>query len=163
MKSTEKATSRDAREFLFREYRPEDLDTLWRLDQRCFTPEIAYSRPELEYYLRNRTKMCIVAERGDEVAGFILGHRDSRGFGHIVTIDVDESARRSGLGSQLISRLEERFRAAGCAQAVLEVAIDNRAALDFYRKHGYATVKTLPRYYPGGLDGLLMSKRLAFA
>jgi ribosomal-protein-alanine N-acetyltransferase len=152
-----------ASEFRFREYRPADLESLWRLDQRCFTPEIAYSRRELEYYLRNRTKICIVAEAAEKLAGFILGHRDARGFGHIVTIDVDADFRRSGLGSQLIARLEDRFRAAGCGNAVLEVAVDNRAALDFYKKHGYTTMKTLPRYYPGGLDGLLMGKRLAFS
>jgi len=56
--------------------------------------------------------------------------------------------------------LEERLRAAGCKTILLEVAVDNRAALTFYKKHGYSVLKTLPRYYPGGLDGLLMGKTI---
>jgi ribosomal protein S18 acetylase RimI-like enzyme len=44
---------------------------------------------------------------------------------------------------------------------MLEVAVDNRAGLSFYKKHGFSVVRTLRRYYPGGLDGLLMGKKVS--
>jgi ribosomal-protein-alanine N-acetyltransferase len=56
---------------------------------------------------------------------------------------------------------EERLLRAGCQSVFLEVAVNNLPALAFYKKHGYSVIKSLRRYYPGGLDGLLMRKQLA--
>jgi ribosomal-protein-alanine N-acetyltransferase len=56
--------------------------------------------------------------------------------------------------------LQERFRAQNCHAILLEVAVNNHAALAFYKKHGFSVLKTLRRYYPGGLDGLLMGKNI---
>jgi ribosomal protein S18 acetylase RimI-like enzyme len=42
----------------------------------------------------------------------------------------------------------------------LETAVDNLAALTFYKRHGYSVLRTLPRYYQGSVDGLRMEKRL---
>jgi ribosomal-protein-alanine N-acetyltransferase len=143
-----------------REYSPDDFSRLWELDQRCFSPDIAYSRRELSHYLKNKNTVCLVAWKAEEIVGFILGHVDRRGFGHVVTLDVDPGARNTGLGSCLMTALEERLRASDCTSVFLEAAVNNRTALSFYKKHGYSVLKTLRRYYPGGLDGLLMGKRL---
>ena len=143
-----------------RAYRADDFESLWELDQRCFQTEIAYSREELAYYLRNKAAICLLAWEGDRIAGFILGHRDRRGFGHIVTLDIDPAQRRSGVGTTLMQALEERLCLSECSSILLEVAVNNIAALTFYKKHGYSVLKTLRRYYPGGLDGLLMGKRI---
>jgi ribosomal-protein-alanine N-acetyltransferase len=144
-----------------REYDPADFESLWTLDQHCFDREIAYSREELAHYLRDKTAVCLLAMDSDALLGFILGHRDQRGFGHVVTLDVEEKARRIGVGSLLMDGLEARFRQSGCKSVFLEVAVSNRSALTFYRKHDYNVLKTLRRYYPGDLDGLLMGKKLA--
>ena len=143
-----------------REYTPEDFERLWELDQRCFSAEIAYSRRELAYYLRNKTAICLVAWQKQQIVGFVLGHNDSRGFGHVVTLDVDPSERKSGIGSTLMEVLEQRFVDSNCRLILLEVAVNNLPALNFYKKHGYSVLKTLRRYYPGELDGLLMGKRI---
>lgn len=144
-----------------RRFRPADFEELWALDQRCFPHDIAYSRQELDYYLRHKSAICLVAWENQKVCGFILGHPEARGFGHIITLDVDASARRSGLGSTLMHALEESFVSAGCRSIFLEVAVNNFSALTFYKKHGYSILKTLRRYYPGNLDGFLMGKTIA--
>jgi ribosomal protein S18 acetylase RimI-like enzyme len=144
-----------------REYVPADFERLWQLDQRCFARDIAYSRDELAYYLRDKTAICLLATDADALLGFILGHRERRGFGHIVTLDVDEKARRSRVGSLLMQTLERRFRESGCTSMFLEVAVNNHSALAFYKKHGYNVLKTLRRYYPGDLDGLLLGKPIS--
>jgi ribosomal protein S18 acetylase RimI-like enzyme len=143
-----------------RDYRPADFEQLWDLDQRCFSSDIAYSREELSYYLQNRTAICVVAWEGACPLGFILGHVVRGGVGHVVTLDVDTAGRRSGLGSTLMHSLDERFRLAGCTSSMLEVAVNNKAALAFYKKHNYSVLKVLRRYYPNGLDGFLMGKQL---
>jgi len=143
------------------EYRASDFEHLWELDQRCFPRGIAYSREELTYYLRDKTAVCLIAREQEQILGFILAHRDRRGFGHIITLDVDPAAHRSGIGSALMQAAEERLLRAECQCIFLEVAVNNLPALAFYKKHGYSVIKSLRRYYPGGLDGLLMRKQLA--
>ncbi|HWY67174.1 MAG TPA: N-acetyltransferase [Terriglobales bacterium] len=139
---------------------PEDFEQLWALDQQCFSPEIAYSRQELAYYMRHKSAICLVAWEQKRLCGFILGHPEARGFGHVITLDVDSSARRAGLGSDLMKALEAKFASVGCSSVFLEVAVNNGPALAFYKKHGYSVWKTLRRYYPGQLDGLLMGKSI---
>ena len=139
---------------------PQDFEQLWALDQRCFPQNIAYSRQELAYYLRHKSAICVAAWKQTRLCGFILGHPEARGVGHIITLDIDSSARRTGLGSDLMRALEAKFASAGCSSVFLEVAVNNRPALAFYKKHGYSVLKTLRRYYPGNLDGLLMGKAI---
>lgn len=143
-----------------REYRPGDFERLWELDQRCFEPAIAYSRRELGHYLRSKTAICLIAWRENALLGFVVGHSDPRNFGHVVTLDIDPARRHSGIGSTLMQALEERFKDAGCKSIFLEVAVNNRMALSFYKKRGYSVLKTLRHYYPGDLDGLLMGKKI---
>jgi ribosomal protein S18 acetylase RimI-like enzyme len=143
-----------------RDYRPEDFETLWRIDQECFPQGIAYPREELAYYLGQKNAFALVAEQGGGIAGFVVGEVLRRGAGHIITIDVRQAARRAGLGSQLMRAAEERLRASGCHMVFLETAVDNLAALTFYKRHGYSVLRTLPRYYQGSMDGLRMEKRL---
>jgi|SRR5690348_2360562 [ribosomal protein S18]-alanine N-acetyltransferase len=139
---------------------PQDLEQLWALDQRCFPQDIAYSRQELAYYLRHKSAICLAAWKEKQLRGFILGHPEARGFGHIITLDVDSAVRRTGLGTDLMKALEAKFVSAGCGSVLLEVAVNNRPALAFYKRHGYSVLKTLRRYYPGNLDGLLMGKAI---
>lgn len=144
---------------LLRSFRPADFETLCRIDQECFPAGIAYSPVELAYYLNRRGAITLIGERDGAIAGFLVAD-SRRGRGHIVTIDVLPEARRTGLGSQLITTAEERLRAAGCSTISLETAVDNHAALAFYKRHGYSVLGTIPRYYQNGLDALKMEKQL---
>jgi len=166
-------------EFVLREFRREDFDSLWRIDQECFAPGIAYSRVELAAYIRLRGAFTVVAEpvpagpgveSSSQVLGFIVARanpaRANRaqanrpGVGHILTIDVAPASRRFGVGSKLLATAEERLRAAPCHSVVLETAVDNAAALAFYKRHHYSVVKTMPRYYSNGLDAFVLEKEL---
>ena len=112
------------------------------------------------YLYRDLNPVENLGDLADHVRGFILGHRYRGDSGHIITIDVDPTLQRSGLGSTLIQALEEQFRSAGCKSILLEVAVNNHTALTFYKKHGYSVLKTLRRYYRGDLDALLMGKAI---
>jgi ribosomal-protein-alanine N-acetyltransferase len=160
--------------FSVRDFQLEDFETLWRIDQDCFPPGISYSRQELKFYVRRRGAITLVAasdpEKSEperaaklsangEIAGFIVAHPGNTG--HIVTIDVVASARRSGVGSLLLRAAEDRLRGARSSAVALETAVDNVSALAFYKRHGYSVVKTIPRYYSNGVDALVLQKDLA--
>jgi [ribosomal protein S18]-alanine N-acetyltransferase len=163
--------------FTVRNFQPSDFDTLWRIDQTCFPPGISYSRAELRFYMRRRSAFTLVAiggaplkvdtalEAREEnlalpIAGFIVAEATSHGRGHIVTIDVLSAARRFGVGSLLLRIAEERLRSAGCSAVELEAAVDNLAAIGFYKRQRYHVVRTSPRYYSNGVDALVMEKSL---
>jgi [ribosomal protein S18]-alanine N-acetyltransferase len=154
--------------YTIREFRLEDFETLWRIDQDCFPPGISYSRQELKFYVRRHGAITWVAASDPaepaahppqgEVVGFIVAHPGK--MGHVVTIDVVISARRFGVGSLLLRAAEDRLRTVGSRAVELETAVDNISALSFYKRHGYSVMKTLPRYYSNGVDALVLQKEL---
>ena len=145
--------------FVIRDFKPEDFEMLWRMDQECFPPGISYSKPELKSYIRRRGAFTLVATDADgKAAGFIVAHEGPTG--HVVTIDVVAGQRRSGVGSLLLRAAEDRLRAAGSRAVGLETAVDNVSALSFYKRHGYSVIRSWPRYYPNGVDALVMRKDL---
>ncbi len=160
--------------FSIRDYRPADLETLWKIDQRCFPAGIAYDRLELSDFVTGRNAISLVAEFDNEVAGagseadaksriagFAVAHAVRQRYGRILTLDIVPEARRYGLGSQLMLACEERLRASGCREVYLETAVDNEPALRLYRKLGYEVFEVLPEYYAShALDAFRMRKRL---
>lgn len=162
-----------AMQFILRDFRAdEDFEVLWGIDQKCFPPGIAYSRRELAVYMRRRGSFTIVAEasaaepavnRPSGTVGFIVTEANRRGVGHIITIDVLPAMQRSGLGSKLLAAAEDRLRSANCHAIFLETAVDNSAALAFYKRHGYSVVKVAQRYYPNGVDAFVLEKDMPSA
>jgi len=152
-----------------REFDAADFETIYAIDQICYSADIAYSRAELQWYLGLRGADCLIAEipgsagaRRKQIAGFIISARQKL-HGHIVTIDVLEGHRRAGVGTFLLRHAEARLRKRGAREVWLETATDNEAAIAFWEKHGYRTRGRLRNYYPGGLDAFSMSKPLAGA
>ncbi len=161
--------------FSLRAYKNKDLEKLFRLDQECFDEGIAYSRAELSSYIERKNSFTIVAELRQDwisddgpkvkfeqgtIAGFIVSEVTPKGYGHIITIDTRSAFRRQKLGSTLLNAAEEELRARDSFMVVLEVAVNNMAAISFYKRHKYIVVKTIPRYYNRELDAFLMTKRL---
>src|SRR5271156_3064429 len=112
--------------FRIRQFDKADFDTLWQIDQACFDPQLAYSQPEMAFYMRRPGSFTLVAEaegtevpgngsavvRGSNILGFIVAET-RRKTGHIITIDVVAGARREGVGSALLRAAEDRLLHAG--------------------------------------------------
>lgn len=83
----------------------------------------------------------IIAEKGDEIVGYLLYH-----FGydvdyatrilHVVDLYVSEKSRKSGIGKALMERAGEICRAAGGTQLFWAVYAPNKAAIRFYEGLG---------------------------
>ena len=94
------------------------------------------------------------------VGGFIVAEAGGRARGHVITIDVVVTARRSGVGSLLLRAAEDRLIVAGCRAVELETAVDNVSALSFYKRHGYGVSGMSANYYSNGVDALVLEKTL---
>jgi [ribosomal protein S18]-alanine N-acetyltransferase len=147
-----------------RDYQPDDFPALCDIDRRCFPPGIAYSADDIEVALLEPGTFVVVGEEpdapADPIAGFILARQERGGRGHIITIDVLDPYRRSGLGTMLLDETHRRLRAVGTRRVLLEVSVENAPAQAFYRKHGYEASRRLRRYYNEKEDAWQMVKTL---
>jgi len=147
---------------LLRAYQPDDFDALYKLDQSCFPRGIAYSKTTLRYFLSLASAECLLAVEDEDVAGFIFSEVDGP-LAHIITLDVAESHRRSGVGSLLLNAAETNLSAQGVRTVFLETAVNNHAAVNFWSLHGYIKKGILKRYYLKRIDGYEMRKTLPAA
>jgi ribosomal-protein-alanine N-acetyltransferase len=157
--------------FRVRAYQKTDFESLWQIDQSCFEPKLAYSRFELAVYMRRPGSFTLVAETGaprnepgngsraKQILGFIVAEY-RRKTGHIITIDVLQESRRSGIGSALLHAAEEHLRKAGATAVELETPVNNETAIRFYKGLDYFVEKTVRGYYSNQLDALVMRKEL---
>jgi [ribosomal protein S18]-alanine N-acetyltransferase len=147
-----------------RENADADFEALYRLDQDCYEPGVAYSRGTLRAFLNEPGVFCRIAEEtGGPHAGVMLGFLVAQQYkrqGHIITVDVPESHRRRGIASLLLRDAEQKLAEAGVVKISLETSVDNAPAVAFWKKHGYCTCGVLRRYYDGKTDAYQMTKLL---
>lgn len=147
-----------------RDYRPDDLEAAYRLDQSCFEDGISYTRGQIRAFLAREGAVALVvdvepeSEEG-ELLAFAIGEVTGR-KAHIVTIDIAAAGRRQGIGARLLGELLERMERAGAREARLEVDVRNTSAIRFYERMGFRATRKLPDYYGWGLEGLRMTRKL---
>jgi len=144
---------------VLREYDPRDFSALYRLDQACFPAGISYSKTTLRYFLSLRSADCIVATESNRIVGFILTEENPP-LGHIITLDVAERYRRSGVGTILLREMEQHFAFQGVQSVLLETSVENKSGIAFWERHGYRTEAVVKKYYLGKIDAFEMRKRL---
>jgi [ribosomal protein S18]-alanine N-acetyltransferase len=137
---------------------------MYALDQACFRDGISYTLDELDYFVNHPSSLSIIAESDTEpCAGFcIIEKMRRRGlvYGHIITIDVQPHLRRRGIGGILMQELGKRLLEMKAERCLLEVAVDDLGAQEFYASRGYRVTARLPNYYMGSLDAFVMEKQL---
>jgi len=144
-----------------RPFRPDDLRTLFEIDQACFVPGISYTQEELRAFIGHRHSQTWVAEEAGEIAGFLIAHREPRKILHIVTIDVLKAWRRRKVGSLLMDAAEQWAGDHGLSMIGLETAQDNLVAQRFYIARGYLKVDEIEQYYNDGTTAWVMVKELS--
>ena len=136
---------------------------------------IAYPRQEIAWLLRSADALTLAAEHVEEVVAFIalqfrsLGpararlQPSARRRGELITIDVLQKVRRERIGWRLHEALEQEFCRQGGENIELHVAVDNRAAIAFYRRLNYQCVGRVSRYYLDSIDAWRMEKNFRSA
>ncbi len=81
-----------------------------------------------------------------DVGGFILVRR-AADEAEILTIAVDKSLQKQGLGQELLEHQRDVLRRIGVRRLFLEVDEENRAARRLYEKLAFAQVGIRPDYY----------------
>ena len=80
----------------------------------------------------------------------------------VMTIGVAPHAQGAGRGARLLEALIEHARELGATAVLLEVRVDNDAALGLYRRRGFEVLGRRRRYYqPEDVDAFTMRLVLA--
>ncbi len=101
----------------------------------------------IEDRLRRRdSREIFVAVRDQRVIGWAAVCVEETfvdGLGaHLDGLVVDEAVRSSGIGARLLEAAEAWARARGCAEMRVHSNVVRQRAHEFYRRHGYVTIKT---------------------
>lgn len=116
--------------------RLETLMDLWELRDANLRAFDAYRAGRL---------LWLIAEVGGYPIGTVWGElfpeHDRSGLTvHIVSFRVHDAYQNRGIGSRLLSAVEEEARQRGRRTATLFVARDNAGAIRLYERHGYRIV-----------------------
>lgn len=152
-----------------RDARWTDVTSLAALERDLF-PDDAWSEPSWWAELAGRPRRDYVVLEGADGADEVRGPEGLVGYGgldhggevsDVMTLAVAPAARGRGLGRVLVDELARRAVTRGAAHLVLEVRADNAAAFALYTRAGFAEIHRRRRYYPGGVDAIVLRKSLS--
>jgi ribosomal-protein-alanine N-acetyltransferase len=109
--------------------------------------------------MRQRDNMVVTARTDRDLVGFAMAHFGDDSV-HVTLLAVSESARRQGIGRQLLDWIEESAVTAGVFTVELELRAGNMGAKQFYTTLGYRETMRVPRYYSGIEDAIRMARNL---
>ncbi|MDA0784681.1 MAG: GNAT family N-acetyltransferase [Proteobacteria bacterium] len=137
---------------------------LARLHGLCFAPlpETPWSEGAFRTILGMPTTFSLVARQDEDDASALLVGRLAGDEAEILTLCVAPAVRRTGIARDL---LDTYFRhVGGQTKIVLEVAVNNVAAIALYESAGFLPVGVRPDYYAGKdrkVDALVYARRAA--
>ena len=98
--------------------------------------------------VNNNNGKCYLAIENDKAIGLIMGtipqyeEYDYLDYkcpkrGEITELIVTNKIRSKGIGQELINKMEEYFKSAGCEYVIVDVFAYNEIGNNFYNKKGY--------------------------
>ena len=134
-----------------RQFDAKDLEDILQIEKSSFSHP--YNKSTFLHLLPAYNTGFLVAERDGKVIGYIIYSADHSGA--IVSIAVNSTERRKGIGSKLL-REAIRELISRVKTIELQVSANNINASIFYSKHGFKPSGIMKNYYPDGSDAILM-------
>ena len=100
--------------------------------------------------IKNNNGKCYLAIEEEKVIGLIMGYvitYDEYDYldykcpksGEVSELIVSKRARNSGIGKNLMNKMEQYFKSINCEYIFIDVFGYNKNAIEFYKKQGYHT------------------------
>lgn len=142
---------------MIRELTHDDLTYIQKTPAQLFGP--SDSIKSIKKAIFGRKDSLYLMYETTQKKGYIGVHADLE-TAEIATLFVEEAFRRQGIGEALIKAVINRLKTRGINQVLLDVSINNHAALHLYEKMGFKAIHTRPKYYPNGDDARVLKKEL---
>jgi ribosomal-protein-alanine N-acetyltransferase len=137
---------------------PDDLEAIGAIERGCFDEE-RYPRRALRAMLSWEGFTTFLAEGDGPLGSATLYHRRGEDA-QVVSLGVLPEHRDRGIATALMDAVEDAARASGARRVVLQVGVQNVAAMNLYLRRGYALRGILRDYYGRRKDAYLMEKML---
>jgi ribosomal-protein-alanine N-acetyltransferase len=135
-----------------------DLERVDELEHRLFADP--WPRGSFLDALADPRAVCLVAERGGDVAGYLVATALPPSA-ELQNLGTAPEQQRAGVGRALVEALIDTCRARGLRELALEVRVSNAAAQALYRTLGFRLVGLRRGYYRRPEeDALLMARRV---
>lgn len=121
-----------------------DIPALEAIERRCFSDP--WRPASFRESLTASWSFGLIAERGDDVAGYLIG-RDAAGTGEVLNLAVAPDYRRQGIARALLVAGLQFLASRGTDEVFLEVRESNAAAQALYRTFGFRPVGQRAAYY----------------
>ncbi len=131
-----------------------DLLPVLSIEEMSF--EQAWTEEDFLIELRNRDSIGMVAERREQVVGFMIYHLE-KGVLRVVNFAVAQEFRRQGVGSQMIRKLIEKLDSSRRDQIIVDTRESNLDAQCFFRSLGFECIETVHERYDDGQDAYRFS------
>ncbi len=105
-----------------------------------------WSEADFIQSLADPNRCFLTAMEEDRLLGY-CGLQVGGDQGDVLTVGVDPSVRRRGIGRQLMENLINEARTRGVKSLFLEVRLSNGGARGLYEKIGFHLAGKRPRYY----------------
>ena len=121
-----------------RPYQESDADAVVSLWTNVFAYSAPHNNPAtiIRHKLAVERDLFFVAVVDGLVAGTVMGGYDGH-RGWIYSLAVRPEARRRGIGTALMQRIEHELAKRGCPKINLQLLAANAATVGFYEKLGY--------------------------
>jgi ribosomal-protein-alanine N-acetyltransferase len=103
----------------------------------------------------------LVAERGDELVGFLMSTEQRPYQARVLILCIKEGNRGMGIGRALMRTIMNRAALEGHRSMTLEVRVSNERGLAFYARLGFEMIGLIPNFYPDGESAFLLKKVLS--
>jgi ribosomal-protein-alanine N-acetyltransferase len=131
-----------------------DLPQVIGIERRAFTAPWSLAMFVLELSKPSGLSLAAVEQDRSKLVGYLILSRYDTVW-HLMNVAVDPLRRREGIARAM---LEEMFERAGSDQPyTLEVRTSNAPAIALYKRYGFRSAGTRPRYYRDtGEDAVIM-------
>jgi RimJ/RimL family protein N-acetyltransferase len=137
---------KDGRAVLIREFRMEDKEKLIEMYESLSNEAVRWGMPPynkevIERWLSNLQNLIVlVALYNDKIVGhaqiYKLPHSRRKGTGDLV-IYLHQDFHNVGMGTAMLTELIELAKGEGLRRIGLSVIVDNKRAINLYRKFGF--------------------------
>jgi len=135
-----------------------DLPRVDELEHKLFADP--WPRGSFLDALADPRAVCLVAERGGGVAGYLIATALPP-VAELQNLGTAPEQQRAGVARALVDALIDTCRARGVRELALEVRVSNGAAQALYRTHGFQLVGLRRGYYRRPEeDALVMARRV---
>ena len=135
-----------------------DLPRIDELEHKLFADP--WPRGSFLDALADPRAVCLVAERGEGVAGYLVATALPP-VAELQNLGTAPEQQRAGVARALVDALIDTCRARGVRELALEVRVSNGAAQALYRSHGFQLVGLRRGYYRRPEeDALLMARKV---